>query len=191
MRKNIAPPRGFLRTLLAITVCGTLVTSAPLFADVYKHVDEQGNITYSDVPQKKGDKPISMPEPMTYQPLNTPKSSSGVGAKKTTKPKTIQYDSVAIATPVNEETIRSNSGDITVQISSTPALQANNTYVVYLDGNKIQESPAATLTLTNVDRGSHTISVQIQDDKAQILASSEAVTFYLQRQVITRSRNAP
>jgi len=156
-----------------------------IFAQVYKHVDEKGNITYSDVPQKKGDKPISLPEPTTYKP-DAPKSSIDNDKNKSAIPKTIQYELVAITSPANDATVRSNSGDISVQISSNPALQGDSVYVVFLDGSEIQRSSAASLTLTNVDRGSHTVSVEIQDSNDQVLVASEPVTFHLFRHSVVR-----
>lgn len=186
MRKLSAQIRLVLKVTLPVVVLASALNS-PVFAEVYKHVDEKGNVSYSDVPQKKGDAPISLPEPTTYKSDRAPKSSTGEGRKKPA-PKIVQYDSVVIAAPENGATIRSNTGDIAVQISSTPALQSSNVYVVFLDGNKIQESPAASVTLTNVDRGSHTISVQIHDDKAQVLANSEPVTIHLFRQSVIKHK---
>ena len=171
-----------------ITFC---VLSPSLFAAVYKQVDEQGNISYSDVPQKKDDQPISMPEPMTFTSKPAPKSSGdGEGnQKRKSDQQSEKYDSVAINSPNNDETIRSNNGDVTVQISSTPGLQNNHLFVLFMDGNKVQESAATSVQLTNLERGTHTLTAEIQDDQSNTLASSPPVSFHLQRQ--TAPRPAP
>ncbi len=168
----------FISLLLTTLILAT--TSTLLSAQVYKHVDEEGNVTYSDEPQKKGDQPISLPEPTTIKIVPAPKSSAS-GSKKSAKEKTINYDAVEIVSPTNDEAIRSNSGDITIQISSSPALQGGHLYVVVVDGAKTQESAASSVTLTNLNRGSHTALIQIQDEKEQTLATSAPVTFHLLR----------
>jgi hypothetical protein len=178
MRKNI---RNISQLITAIALASNVTL---LSAQVYKHVDEAGNVTYSDAPQKKGDQPISLPEPTTIKIPPTPKSSSSEGSRKAATAKTIKYDSVAIVTPANDESIRSNSGDVTVQFTSSPPLQGSHLYVVFVDGAKKQESAATSVNLTNLDRGSHTAIVHIQDEKEQTLATSAPVTFHLLRQSV-------
>ena len=138
-------------------------------------------MTYSDAPTTKSDKPISLPEPTTIKIAPAPKSSSSEGRKKPAQEKKVSYESVEIVSPANDEAIRSNSGDITIQISSSPALQGNHLYVVLVNGNKLQETAAGTVILTNLDRGSHTAVVEIQDEQEQTLATSSPITFHLLR----------
>lgn len=174
--------RKIIRNISLLISTITLTINATLLsAQVYKHVDEEGNVTYSDAPQKKGDKPVSLPEPTTIKIQPAPKLSIGEGDVKPVQDKSINYDSVEIVSPANDESIRSNSGDITIQISSSPALQRNHLYVVLIDGNKAQESAAGSVTLTNLDRGSHTVLIQIQDENEKTLATSSPITFHLLR----------
>jgi len=181
---NLVKKRMFkkIRIISLLLISLTLVTPMLLLAQVYKHVDEEGNVTYSDEPQKKGDQPISLPEPTTIKIAPAPKSSTNSeGRKKAPPKKSIKYDSVEIVSPNNDEAIRSNSGDITIQISSSPELQTNHLYAVYVDGAKMLASAAPTVNLTNLDRGSHTATVQIQDENEQTLATSSPITFHLLR----------
>ncbi|WP_455212214.1 DUF4124 domain-containing protein [Kaarinaea lacus] len=174
--------RKYIRNISLLLAIITLAVNASLLsAQVYKQVDEEGNVTYSDAPQKKGDQPISLPEPTTIKITPAPKSSTSEGSNKPKQSKTVKYDSVEIVTPANDEAIRSNSGDITIQISSSPALHKNHLYAVLVDGSKVQETAAASVTLTNLDRGSHTILIQVQDEQEQTLASSSPITFHLLR----------
>ena len=169
----------YISTLLI--ALGFIVNATLLFAQVYKQVDEEGNVTYSDAPEKKGEQPISLPEPTTIKITPAPKLSTSEEGKSSSQKKSITYDSVAITSPANDEAIRSNSGDITVQISSSPALQGSHLYAVFLDGAKIQQSAAPSVVLTNLNRGSHTAVVQIMDENDQTLATSSPITFHLLR----------
>lgn len=175
MRRPRTITNSFLTIILLIS------TSTVVFAAVYKHVDEEGNVTYADEPQKKGDKPISLPEPTTIKITPAPKSSTSSEGKSASEKKTVSYESVEITNPANDQAIRSNSGDITIQINSSPPLQGNDLYGVFLDGAKIQESAAPSVTLTNLDRGSHTAVVHILDENGQTLVTSSPITFHLLR----------
>lgn len=177
MRKKFQSISHLLVTLTVIIHSGVLT------AQVYKQVDEKGNVTYSDAPQKKGDQPISLPEPTTIKITPPPKSATGEGdeSSKAIQNQSVKYESVQIVTPANDAAIRSNSGDITLKINSTPALKANHLYAVFLDGTKVQESAAASVTLNNLNRGSHTVIVHIYDENEQTLATSSPITFHLLR----------
>ena len=160
-------------------------------AAVYKHVDEHGNlIKYSDQPQKAGDKPLDLPEP------SSPTSSSGSDApppprftpakpEKESEPEipVTAYAAVTIVKPDNEESIRANGGIFPIEVASQPPLNAaaDHRYVIIVDGKKHQDSDKAQFELRNMDRGEHSISVQIQDKKGKVLTSSSSITVYVMR----------
>ncbi len=52
------------------------VAAGPVLAEIYKHVDEQGRVTYSNVPMK-GAKKLDL-EPLSSVPLARPQSGSGL-----------------------------------------------------------------------------------------------------------------
>ena len=174
----------FIIISLLISTAGILINPTRSTAEVYKHVDDKGNVTYSDAPQKKGDQPISLPEPTTIKITPAPKSGTSASHKKPPSQKAFEYDSVAIISPNNDEAIRSNSGDITIQISSSPSLQTGHLYAVIVDGAKKLDSAAASVTLTNLDRGTHTAKIEIHNDQGQTIASSAPVSFHILRQSV-------
>lgn len=159
-------------------------------AAVYKHVDENGNvIKYSDQPQHPGDKPINVPPPaMTFdstpaKPFRaTPSSESEKTDKKSREQETF-YSAVTFIKPDDEEAIRANGGVFPVTVASQPALdtKAGHHYVVLVDGEKHQTSDSASFQLENMDRGSHSISVAIENSEGQTLVSSSSITIYVLR----------
>jgi hypothetical protein len=156
-------------------------------AAVYKSVDKDGNVIYSDVPEKKDQKPIKVEEPMTFesQPARRTtaesRSESGEESGRKAKPAPTDYESLAITQPGPDQAIRSNSGDITVQVSASPVLQKDHVYVIYVDGSKVHEGTANSVNLTNQSRGSHTISAEVRDEQGNVLISSGSMTFHLLR----------
>jgi hypothetical protein len=162
-------------------------------AAVYKHVDEEGNVLrYSDVPQKPGDKPMDMPKPaLEYDsatpevttPKFTPSTSSSSKPESEERKPVIAYTAVTIMNIQDDEGIRANGGIFSIQLASQPALDAaaGHRYVVMIDGAAYQSSDTAEFQLENLQRGTHSISVQVQDRDGSILTSSSPITMHVLR----------
>jgi len=176
---------------IVLMVCLSMVL-VPAYGAVYKYVDEKGNvIKYSDKPQKPGDKPISMPKPaLEYQSKPAPATPPAATPETTTEqPKQEEqssatvYSAVEILNPEDQATIRANSGSIPVSIASEPTLDtsAGHHYVVIVDGTQHQQTTATSFQLTDIDRGQHAISVEIQDQDGQTLVSSNSVTVFVHK----------
>jgi len=162
-------------------------------AAVYKWVDEEGNVTkYSDVPQKAGDKPINVPPPAMEFQSNTPSSVPEFKPPTPTTDKTpsnreeasaTAYSAVTIMNIQDDQGIRANGGVFSIQLASQPPLNAasGDRYVVLIDGATYQSSDTAEFQLENLIRGTHTISVQIQDQKGSVLTSSNPITMHVLR----------
>ncbi|MGL4957377.1 MAG: hypothetical protein ACRC49_00035, partial [Plesiomonas sp.] len=88
---------------------------------------------------------------------------------------------IAILSPIDEQTVRNNSGDIDVTVMVVPKLTESQTVQLLLDGNP-SGSPTRSIQqqLKNIDRGSHQVSAQLLD-KGQVVATAPAVTVYLHR----------
>ena len=175
-----------LHKLTVVIALGMLI-SASAHAELYKKVDEQGNITYSDVPSGAA-KPVQPPGLSTYgapaqhkQPSKKPPDS--------TKPTATNYTALAIASPVNDEALRDNSGAVAVKIGLAPPLdtQAGHKLVVVLDKKPVAEAQATEVSLKDVERGTHTLKVQVTDAKGLLLKESPEVTFQLHRGSVAKT----
>ena len=160
-------------------VLGFLI-GANAHAELYKKVDEQGNVTYSDVPSGKA-KPVQLPGLTTYgtpaqhkQPFKTPADATKVA---------VNYTALALVSPANEDTLRDSSGAVIVKVTLAPPLvtQAGHKLVVVLDKKPVAEAQATEVSLKDVERGTHTLKVQITDAKGLLLKESTEVTFQLHR----------
>lgn len=165
-----------MRFLLIILM---LVLASPLAAQVYKWVDGDGNIIYSDTPHPGAEEiPASEVQTIKLPPL--PKA----GKTPAAKPKAIPYKSLAITSPSDGETLRDNPGQVTVTISLSPPLQARFGHKLELqvDGRPFGQPGTATqFQLQNLDRGTHSLLAEVLDKEGQVFASSKSVVFYLHR----------
>lgn len=160
------------RYLLAMMLC--YAVAGPAIAGVYKHVNPDGSVEYTDIPSDAGQKPVEVSPPSTYSPPPLPKT------KTTAKPAFTQYESVSITSPADDETIRSNNGALAISASSSPGLQGRDTFRLLMDGNTAGESKSGQFNLSNVDRGSHTLTVQIIRE-GETVSQSQPVTVHLHR----------
>ena len=149
-------------------------------AEVYKWVDAEGNIYYSDK-EVEGATRVELSKTVTFTPTATPSPAvTQTGEKK----KASGYTEMAITQPAMNETIHNNNGAVTVSISLTPALISGHTITLYLDGiEKLKGMTQTATTFTNLDRGSHTLKANVLNQNGVVLISSATVIFHLKQEV--------
>jgi hypothetical protein len=109
-----------------------------------------------------------------------------------------QTPSVAISRPQAEETVLDNTGAVPVALTlQGVALTASNRLRVLIDGKahggdrRALESTVA-FTIDHVERGTHTLQVQLIDPKDALIAASPVVTFHLwQASALLPNRTPP
>ncbi len=148
---------------------------------MYKWVDDEGNIQYSDKPQHKDAQPFTPPGLTTTPAVKVPPKP----VKKTTpEPAPTAYSDLKIVSPQQDATIRSNPGNVTVEFQLVPALntELGHSVSVLLDGTPARDNITTNrVQLTNVDRGTHNITILVKDNKGRTLRSSDSVTIHLHR----------
>ena len=177
--------------LSVATTCaaGLLLALMAVAAPVYKSVDSQGRVIYSDVPPSGAATAVELPAANIYTP-ELPTDSGSTSANATdpatasdTEISTTEYVSVAIITPAHDAALRNNSGQVQVVVSTTPALDlaAGHQLRLLLDQQPISAGPTTQFTLDNVDRGTHSLSAQIVNAQGELLLQSASSTFHLLR----------
>ncbi len=145
---------------------------------VYKKYNKEGVVEFSDVPDKNA-KSVPIPPMNTYKQKPLPKNFQK--RVESVDPET--YQSLVIASPVEDKIVRQNAGNITVSIASKPALNSAHRVRFVLDGNEkttlLVSKP--TVTFKNVSRGTHTVQAFIVNNAGKVLISSKSVKFHLQR----------
>ena len=159
-----------------------LLTNTVGAQQIYRRVDKDGNIFFTDVPTEGSEK-IELKETTTIQALEV--DTSSLSEPETVK-KAFTYVDVSISSPTNDETIRDNTGNVTVSVEINPGLQSGHEVVVYLDGAEKMKGTETTFNLENIDRGTHQLRVSIRDTSGRIKISSKSTTFHLQRQSVLR-----
>lgn len=167
-----------MRTKILLLVL-TLVHTHTVYAQtVYKGVDANGKVIYSDTPFENSEEVKIEPLP-TY---STPKLNQTLEAPKT-QAAPIQYQ-VQIISPNNAETFSTTVQNIEVKVSVTPELLEQDRVQLLVNGQP-QGGPTHSLSfnLGRLDRGAYILEAQIIDMNApnKPKATSSKVTVYQQR----------
>jgi hypothetical protein len=162
-----------------------MLCSFSLQADVYRLVDESGNVSYSDQPHPNATL-IEIEALPTYTPV-IPNISPIFDRSIMDRAIAVPAYKIAILSPANDQAFWENSGTVEVEIQVEPELNQNrgDLIKVMLDGKQAGDLQSNTLiSLTNIERGSHSLKVVVVSSQGESLASSEQISFQLHRRSI-------
>lgn len=170
--------------LIALTL---LPSGAAMGDDIYRQEDEDGNVTYTDEPPDDESEPVEL-EPLPQMNIPTSNRSSrpadDPGEEQDesgdAEPEDA-YESLAISEPEHDSAFWRGGGEVTVRIHSEPELSEGHQYQLEFDGETIEETRNTSITLENVDRGTHEMSVHILDASGEVIQSSDRTRFTLHR----------
>ena len=182
---NLAASKAFLILLGTFAI---LVFAAPLTAQVYKVVDEDGNVSFTDQAPSDGAKQVDLPplsviEAPTYeQPDAAQETTEGEQPKEMSlKYLRKNYADFAIVAPQPDETVWGPEAVVTTAWNVGYELQEGMSVTIYLDGRVHTTTTEQIVALPNMDRGEHTIKMVLKNSKRKIVASAGPVTFFLRR----------
>lgn len=181
-----------LTCVLTMLVLATTSLPAPAeTGKIYRVVDEDGNVTYTDQAPEDGAEPMDLPELSIIQ-METPevKAPRAEGGEGEPGPRELRrmYRDFGIRTPQDEETFWGTANQVTVSWGSEQPLMEGMTVRLYVDGEPRDVTGSSSTTLT-LDRGTHTVRVDLFRGGNRPIVSSSTVTFFVkQASVGFRSR---
>jgi len=185
--------------LLLLIVISFAMPTSPLTAQVYKTVDEDGNVTYTDQPPKDGSKPIKLrPISIIEAPIyaTVPKADEEAADGEAGKEMSLKnlrknYQDFAIVSPRPEESVWHPDGPVTVAWSAGYQLQIGMKVTVYMDGKKQATTTDQIIPVSDLERGEHTVTAELTDSRNRKIATAQPVTFYIQRPGLNTNRARP
>ena len=148
--------------------------------DIYRHVDEDGNVSYSDEPRDGGER-VNVEDSGSSVEFRTPDMPEPIRNRDDSEPDDeSRFPNLRIVKPEDEGTVRDNQGLVDVRAAIDTRLPQGYRFTFLLDGSPAAEdTPSPQTQLTGVNRGEHTVQVRIVDPGGTTVAESEAVTFYM------------
>lgn len=174
---------GELMKLISLMSAAITLILLPGFAqsEIYKSVSADGEVTYSDK-SSPGAERMQKRELSTYNPPELPVRPSRRPARPATSD---YYKDFSFIKPQNNATIRNNSGIVMVEVKLNPGLQNNLGHKVQFYLGNEPYGPAVdnyAVTLSNLDRGEHTLSASVINPDGDIQISTLDVDVHLKRE---------
>lgn len=163
-----------------------LLVAANAAAAIYKWTKPDGSVIYSDRPPTDNATPADLP-PVQEIKIVPPASSAeeaGDGEEGTSKQAGNSggaYTRLAITSPEDQSVLRDNAGDVSIALALEPGLRAGDKLAIILDGKQIGQGAGTSINLSNVERGTHTLQLTVQDADGHTLIESSPVTFTVKR----------
>ncbi len=152
-------------------------------AEVYRWFDENNRVVFSDRNQL-GAEEVIIESLSSYTPVSRSLTNSSDSDEENSNTFVVPNYQVEIMSPQDDEAVRSNAGIVNINAKVEPTLSAdrNDQIILKLDGRILgQPSSSQNFTLTDIDRGTHTLQVAVVDKSGNLLKTSTPVSFHLQR----------
>ena len=174
--------KGMIRTLIPLLVLLPLAVFAE--GEIYKVVDEDGNVIYTDQRPSSAAQPMDLPELSVIQ--TEPPPATGPGPEESpNRPPTPrelrrQLSDFRILQPEPEETFWGTANQVTVSWGSDAEVPPGLTARLYVDGEARDVAAVGSATLT-LDRGEHQVYVELLDERKRRVLTTSAVRFFVKQ----------
>jgi hypothetical protein len=169
----------------AITVLLGLLATTAATAEVWRWVDENGVVHFSDTPREGAERiDVSESRQTTGARVyrDTQPASSG-NAEQPAEEEPFNYESLTISSPGAEETLWNIEGTLSVSLALNPGLQSGHQVRVYFDGEPRMVN-STSFTIDEVWRGVHNIQAEVLDETGRLMIRSQPNRFYVQQNTV-------
>jgi len=190
-----------------LLIATVLCTHSVLSAGIFSWTDASGNVVYGDSPPDTVvSKPVAPPKLTVlegfanrYEDQNTSgRSSASMSSQRVTrsvrsvKRKEVNpYTTLKIIAPKAGQGIRANDGDASVALSMTPKLRGGDKVIIHLNGQQHSIVRSSVANLSNLDRGEHKLSVEIQNAAGESLVKSTVINFNILKNSVITNKKKP
>jgi hypothetical protein len=178
------------RTLLFTLIL--LASSLALAATVYKWVDENGTVHYSDQPHPNAQK-VQVQDVQTYPSSQTPSQAAATAKAQQQGPTPDarqSYRGCAIVNPQDGAAL-ANPDSLSVSVRTDPGVQPGDQVYILLDGAALNggNPTGSSFTISPVDRGTHTLQAVVRDSAGNLQCQTPGITVDVHQNSILNPAN--
>jgi hypothetical protein len=157
---------------------------------VYRWVDDEGVVHYSDQPHPNAEK-LQVHAAQSYKPsaADAPAAAGG-GGGNASQAAAAPYRGCAIVQPQDGQAL-ANIDSLTVVVQTDPVLHQGDKVYVTVDGQALNggNPTGAQFVLSPVERGTHTAQAQVKDPGGAVQCQTPPVTFEVHQNSILNPNN--
>ena len=174
-----------------------LTMSAYAEGEIYKVVDKDGNVTFTDQRPAANAQPMDLP-PLSVIETDTPApavdtdSAAGSEEPQPLTPRELrrQFRDFRITRPLQEETFWGTENSVVVTWESSQPIPPEMRVLLYVDG-KSQAAPAAGGVSLTLDRGEHQVYAELRDERNRRVLTTPTITFFIKQASVSRPVASP
>ena len=177
---------------LRISLFASLMLAAPFgLAEVYKVVDEDGNVTYTDTAPSPDAVPVklrglSVISPQKPSPSKEDKEPVGAEGDPDDAVQSIRklrdgYRDFSIVSPAPDQTFWGTDNTVTVAWNTRYALQPGMKVIIYVNNEAREETANSMVNLDEIWRGTHEVHAELVDARDRIIATTGKVSFHMKQ----------
>ena len=166
-----------------------LASQAQTRREVWQWRDADGVTHFSDYPQPGARKIILNGSPTTT--TAAPPASAAAATRPAAQPaaRDVVYNRLEIWSPENGASFFESDSVISIRIRAEPEVGPTDRLLTYLDGKLLPGENATEHSLTNVERGVHSVTSVIVNRDGRELIRSEPVVFHMKQTNVANPRN--
>ena len=155
--------------------------------DIYKTVDADGHIIYTDRPPTPDAKPISLRElsvveAPTYSQSRRESPERAADDQMSVNELRFMYRDFKLVSPAPEQNFWGTGQVATIAWDAGAPLQQGMSVVYFVNGEAVSDpTTASTFNTEPMDRGEHTARVDLLGPNEQVIASAGPVTFHVKQ----------
>lgn len=171
-----------------VAMAAAVASSAPLHAqEIYKTVDENGNVVYTDQKPSDDAVPVELKELTVVDPVKLGDQnvlSETAEKEQDAEPQALYDPGLTILSPTPGQTIQNTAYVLDVQVDAERELPEGTQLAYLVDGELRATTRSLSVSLEQVFRGEHQVSVELRAPDGRVIAGAGPVTFFMRQHSI-------
>jgi hypothetical protein len=184
-----------LAAVFAVTAWISIHAAPALATNIYKVVDENGNVTFTDRQPEPGAKPLDLrelsviprpeyaPRPASPQPAPSATESTPAPVEEQQGPTLAELRSrfrdFRLVSPAEEQTFTGTANIASIAWDTGTPLLPGMTVRAYVDDQPLAPTTSDVIVTERLDRGTHTARADLLSPQGEVIASAGPVTFFM------------
>ena len=173
---------------IALILAGLVVTLVAQSQEIYRWVDKNGVVHYSDQPDSPDAKLIDVIESNSYEAADAAPAADDADEPEDNS-SVSPYSSFSIVSPTPDEVFFGADAVVSVTTDLQGTLQSDHTVAFFLNGSRKQANALST-EYVGLARGTYSLRASIEDGNGTPVITSQQTTFHV-RQPSVNSPQSP